>query len=136
MNLQVGVKAIIKNEQGKYLFIKRSQLLGSEKETQWDIPGGRIEATEHLVEALRREIKEETGMVLAEEPTLLAAQDIFVSAKDLHVVRLTYSANATGKLSLSDEHVDHIWSTLKEAESLNLDEYLRPVLSKINYDIA
>lgn len=55
MNLQVGVKALIKNSEDKYLFIKRSRLLGSEKETQWDIPGGRIETNENLMEALARE---------------------------------------------------------------------------------
>lgn len=131
MNLQVGVKALINNTKGEYLFIKRSQLLGSEKETQWDIPGGRIEPGENLPEALAREIKEETSMDLSGEPELLAAQDIFVLAKDLHVVRLTYSAQATGELLLSDEHLDHTWVTPREAEKLNLDEYLRPVLSKI-----
>lgn len=128
MNLQVGVKALIKNSEDKYLFIKRSQLLGKEKETQWDIPGGRIETNENLMEALAREIKEETGMDLFGEPELIAAQDIFVPAKDLHVVRLTYSAISEGEFKLSDEHVDYIWVTVKEAEKLNLDTYLRPVL--------
>lgn len=67
-------------------------------------------------------------MSLTGEPQLLAAQDIFVPAKDLHVVCLTYSVMLEGEFKLSDEHVDYTWVTVEEAEKLNLDTYLRPVL--------
>jgi 8-oxo-dGTP diphosphatase len=55
----IGVSGIVFNEQHSVLLIKRNQppALGL-----WSIPGGKLEAGETLVEACRREVKEETGM--------------------------------------------------------------------------
>ena len=92
MNLQVGVKALIKNSKDEYLFMRRSTILATDvSEPSWDIPGGRIESNEYLPEALKREIQEEVGYEIQSTPMLIAAQDIFVPAKELHVVRLTYT---------------------------------------------
>lgn len=129
MKLQVGVKALIENNDGKYLFMRRSQAFEYEAEAHWDIPGGRIEPEEALAEGLAREIAEETGLTLRGAPTLLAAQDIFVSSADLHVVRLTYIAQANGELNLSDEHEEHTWMSIEQAVVSNLDPYLAEVLS-------
>ena len=43
MILQVGVKALIKNDKGQYLFLRRSERMQAETEPHWDIPGGRID---------------------------------------------------------------------------------------------
>jgi len=129
MKLQVGVKALIENDEGKYLFMRRSRSFEHETEAHWDIPGGRIEPEEALIEGLAREISEETGLKLQGAPTLLAAQDIFVSSADLHVVRLTYVAQANGTLSLSEEHEEHTWMSIEQATASNLDPYLAKVLS-------
>lgn len=48
MKLQIGVKLLIQNHEGEYLFIKRTKLLQNESEVSWDIPGGRIESNEYL----------------------------------------------------------------------------------------
>ncbi|MDO8939008.1 MAG: NUDIX domain-containing protein [Methylicorpusculum sp.] len=55
----IGVSGIVFNAQHNVLLIKRNQppALGL-----WSIPGGKLEAGETLVEACRREVKEETGM--------------------------------------------------------------------------
>lgn len=129
MKLQVGVKALIENSEGKYLFMRRSQTFESENKAHWDIPGGRIEPEEELLEGLKREIQEETGLTLQGTPTLLAAQDIFVSSADLHVVRLTYVAQAEGEPQLSNEHEEHAWMSIEQAIAANLDPYLATVLA-------
>jgi 8-oxo-dGTP diphosphatase len=128
MKLQVGVKALIQNDRGQYLLLRRAQTMVNETETHWDIPGGRIEPEEALHDALRREIVEETGLRIETEPELLTAQDIFVPAADLHVVRLTYRLRGYGEVALSHEHQDTKWVTLEEALALNLDPYLREAL--------
>lgn len=127
MTLQVGVKALIERD-GAYLFLRRSADFKSGPQ-DWDIPGGRIESNEPLVDALRREVIEETGLSLDGIDTLLSAQDIFVSSKDLHVVRLTYLASASGEVAISDEHSEHAWMTKRQilAEE-HVDSYLREVL--------
>jgi len=90
MKLQVGVKILIQNNDGDYLFLKRRKVLEHDGPDTWDIPGGRIDSHESLMGALKREVAEETSLELVGEPRLLAAQDIIVEQKDLHVVRLTY----------------------------------------------
>lgn len=128
MILQVGVKALIQNKSGEYLFIRRAKTMDGEAEPHWDIPGGRIDPAEELMVALAREIYEETGMKLEVVPELLAAQDIIPPGRDLHVVRLTYRARANGELKLSDEHQESKWMTSAEARQDNLDKYIRDII--------
>lgn len=108
--------------------MRRSEAFHNETEPHWDIPGGRIDPSETLEAALRREITEETGLTVEDDFTLLAAQDIFVESKDLHVVRLTYLAYKSGEPKMSSEHQELTWATKDQALSLNLDPYLRAVL--------
>lgn len=128
MKLQVGVKVLIQNDRSEYLFIQRSIAMPGETEPHWDIPGGRINPDEGLVDALVREVNEETGLGLVGAPQLIAAQDIFVQGKDLHVVRLTYGVKGVGNVRLSDEHLEYSWWTKPEVLTKNLDPYVRKVL--------
>ncbi len=130
MNLQVGVKALIKNDKQQYLFLRRAELMQTETEPYWDIPGGRIDPTERLEQALDREIREETQLTLSGVPKLIAAQDIIVPTKDLHVVRLTYIAIADGDIVISGEHGEYYWMTQAEAIASHLDPYIREVFER------
>jgi len=55
----LGVSGIVFNNQKQILLIRRNQppAMGL-----WSIPGGKLEPGESLVEACKREIKEETGL--------------------------------------------------------------------------
>ena len=130
MNIQVGVKALICRDD-KYLFLRRA-LTFRDGTQEWDIPGGRIEPAEALHVALAREVLEETGLVLDDTEVLLTAQDIFVPDSDVHVVRLTYRATATGTVVISDEHDGYKWMTRHEvlAEPY-VDSYVRKVLETL-----
>lgn len=127
MNLQVGVKVLLKNKNGAYLLMRRSETFHNEAEPHWDIPGGRIDPSEALETALRREVMEETGLSVEDDFILRSAQDIFVKPKDLHVVRLTYTASGSGEIKISSEHQEVQWADREQALSLNLDPYLRSV---------
>ncbi len=133
MKLQVGVKALLCNAHGEYLFLHRAKPLQTGETACWDIPGGRMAVDEDLSlnEALRREILEETGMQMRGTPKLLAAQDILHPEADLHVIRLTYLAVADGEPNLSDEHSGFAWHAPAEAQKLETDRYLKAVLSEI-----
>ncbi len=135
MKLQIGVKALIENNDGSYLFLQRSNGLASTDDIRWDIPGGRINKGEPLRDGLTREIKEETGLVLDSPIRLLDAQDIIIPQKDLHVVRLTYLTTIDGKVTLSDEHQAHTWATLVEATDLHIDDQLRAILQSIKTSV-
>ncbi len=128
MELQVGVKVLLKNKEGKYLLMRRSTEKYPEMGIRWDIPGGRIDAGTTLMENLAREVKEETGFALSGTPKLVAAQDI-LRVEGRHVVRLTYIGEAEGEPILSDEHDQFAWVTLDQVrENPGLDRYLLELL--------
>lgn len=130
MQLQVGVKILLKNEQGNYLLVRRSSEKYPEVGAMWDIVGGRIEIGTPLLENLKREIFEETKLELVGEPKLIAAQDILKA--DKHVVRLTYTGEAQGEITLDEENTDYKWFTWEELEKIeNIDIYLKEILIKI-----
>ena len=56
MLLTPGVRALIRDESGRILFIRRSD------NGRWGMPAGGIELRETVLEALRREVNEETGL--------------------------------------------------------------------------
>ncbi len=126
--LMVGVKAFIKNSSGKYLLLLRSEPYEGNTECRWDVPGGRINLGEELSVALAREIIEETALIMKGTPQIIYAQDI-LRTPGRHVVRLTYTVKATGKVKLDlKEHQDFGWYTIKEIKKMYHDIYLDPVL--------
>jgi 8-oxo-dGTP diphosphatase len=126
--LEVGVKVILKNSQGKYLLLKRVKPYSGETEPRWDIPGGRIIPGEELYDALSREVKEETGLRLKSKLKVIAAQDI-LRVEGKHTVRITYSAHASGRVTLDPkEHTEFGWFTISQIKKLYHDIYLDPVL--------
>ena len=129
MELQVGVKALLKNNEGKYLLVRRSSEKYPEVGAKWDIVGGRIEPGSSLLENLKREIMEEVSLELTEELTLVAAQDI-LRAPGKHVVRLTYVGTITGEPKLDGDHTEFRWFTKEELKNIDeLDTYFKELLS-------
>lgn len=129
MILQVGVKALIKDSRGNFLFLRRNPKVYPGKGVRWDIPGGRINSDENLFDGLAREVFEETGLEIDQSSAkVIAAQDIFVAEKDLHVVRLTYDVQATGSVVLSSEHTDFAWLSKNDVLADEVDRYVREVL--------
>ncbi len=129
MELQVGVKVLIKNEEGKVLLLRRSKEKYPEVANRWDIPGGRIYPGTSLLENLAREVKEETGLILVGTPVLLGAQDIFPSHVEKHIVRLTYTGKAEGEVVLSEEHDEYRYVEEKELKTMDgIDTYVKKLL--------
>ncbi len=133
MELQVGVKILLKNDEGKYLLLRRSPEKYSEVDKYWDIPGGRINPGVSLMENLKREVMEETGLEITGEPKLLSAQDILRPQK--HIVRLTYIGQSVGEVKLSEEHNEYRWLSVDEVRVLEpMDEYFKEVFNKFNLE--
>ncbi len=132
MELQIGVKALIKGEGDRFLFLKRAQPVVQGRIT-WDIPGGRINKDEPLLTGLAREIMEETGIAMpTEDAWLINAQDIFVKEKELRVVRLTYLIGVHAiAITLSDEHSEYAFFTLQEALDIVDEPELRATLEML-----
>jgi 8-oxo-dGTP diphosphatase len=130
IQLQVGVKILLKNKEEKFLVVCRSAEKYSEVGARWDIVGGRIDKGTSLIENLKREVLEETGLEIIGETKLIAAQDI-LRIEGRHVVRLTYLGNADGEVKLSDEHSEYRWLSLEEIKNLEpMDIYFKEVFEK------
>ena len=131
MQLQVGVKVLLRNNEKKYLLVRRSLLKYPEVRGRWDIVGGRIDPGKTLIENLTREVKEETGLTLVQSPILLAAQDILRGAEK-HVVRLTYIGSTDGEVVLDTEENDMFrWCSWEEFLAMDdVDIYLKELLDK------
>ena len=128
--LQVGVKAVITDTQGRYLLFHRRHPRPGEQERLWEIPGGRVRSGETTIDALRRELQEEAGLDLKKIGTCLSIQDILRNPA-LHVVRLTFDVEIVGRLksfTTNDEHDEARWFHRTELKDLTLDPYLRTVI--------
>jgi ADP-ribose pyrophosphatase YjhB (NUDIX family) len=117
--LQVGVKALLKNKEGKYLLLRRNPKKYPEVGPKWDIIGGRINPGSKLLENLKREIMEEAGLDYTGRPELVAAQDILKSA-DKHVVRLTYLGEIDGNPKIDEDHLEAKWFTGDEIKKMDV----------------
>ncbi len=62
----IGVKALIINEHKEVMLIEHTYMQG------WHLPGGGVHPDETPLEAIIREVKEETGIMVNEPPTLFA----------------------------------------------------------------
>ena len=131
MELQVGVKILLKNKDDKYLMVCRSAEKYPEMGAKWGILGGRINPGTSLMENLKREVMEESGLEISGDPKLISAQDI-LKLEGKHIVRLTYLGRADGEVKLSDEHTDYKWLSFEEIAKLEpMDRYFKEVLSDL-----
>ena len=130
IKLQVGVKIFLKNPEGKYLLLHRNAEKYPDIKALWDIVGGRIHPGTPLLENLKREVKEETGIVF-QEPKLISVQDI-LRGSGLHVVRLTYVGYCQEEPILDDEHDEYRWLTIEQMKDLpegDLDGYVSEIIT-------
>jgi 8-oxo-dGTP pyrophosphatase MutT (NUDIX family) len=128
--LQVGVKILLGDNNGRYLLLRRSLEKYPEIQGRWDIVGGRIDPGRTLLENLCREVQEETGLELIGQPKLIAAQDILRN-NGRHVVRLTYLGRASGDINLDMEENDmYQWYSREELMKLDdVDMYFKELLN-------
>jgi ADP-ribose pyrophosphatase YjhB (NUDIX family) len=110
---QVAVGAIVVAN-GAMLMVQRGQGLAT---GLWSVPGGRVEAGEYLIDALKREVREETGIDI--EVGELAG--IFEVIGDRHYVILDYLATTSVAADPvpGTDAADARWVPLEEIPSLD-----------------
>ncbi|MDX2227695.1 MAG: NUDIX domain-containing protein [Verrucomicrobiae bacterium] len=113
------VGALIFNENDEVLMIYTHKW-----GNKWGIPGGKIKTDEPSVEALIREVREETNLEISDIRFTLV-QDCIHSPefyKRAHFILLNYTCRATStEVSLNDEGLKYRWLSLAEAKKLDLN---------------
>jgi 8-oxo-dGTP diphosphatase len=119
------VGAIIKDDQGRLLLIKRGHEPGA---GLWSLPGGRIEPGETDAEALVREMREETGLEVEAGDLIGAVQRPGLGGTVIDIK--DYAATVIGgTLTPGDDAADARWVNAWELESMAITEGLVEALT-------
>jgi ADP-ribose pyrophosphatase YjhB (NUDIX family) len=94
----------------------------------WSIPGGKLEPSETLAQAVSREVREETGLIVEVGPLACVVERM---GDDYHFVILDYVARAIGgTLAAASDVRDARWVTDDELAALPHTEGLVDVLAR------
>ena len=117
----IGPRATIYNTKIKKVLL----LQRNDGNNVWEIPGGKRENNEDIVDALKREVKEETGLII-NEYKLVYVSPIFENHPvlkpflNIGYLCLVDECNVT----ISNEHLDYKWVSVEELSSyLDKDIY-------------
>ncbi len=113
-NVKFLQKCIIVDDQGRILALRRAP--GDIRRPNcWDLPGGNYKKGETVEDCIKREVREETSLVLHTMHPVHIASNMGTAYKDINVIAICYSATGwTGEVTLSSEHVESRWVTPDE----------------------
>lgn len=119
---KLAVRAVIEDEQGRCLLLRRSPL-SVHFPGQWEWPGGKLDPGEDFASATRRETLEETGLHV-ELCALAGAHQSDLAG--VHEIALCMEVEVTGGvLRLSDEHVEFAWVPWENVKNWDLGDNMR-----------
>jgi ADP-ribose pyrophosphatase YjhB (NUDIX family) len=124
---------------GVVIHLKRVLLIRRKREPlkgEWSLPGGLVELGEELHEAVRRELKEETGLDV--EPLEIMAVFDRIMGKDVrsgrvryHFVIVDYACRwKRGRISPSSDVVDARWVRREDLSSYHLTPLAAAVIGE------
>jgi len=124
----IGCGAIIVNNQNEILLVKRSINSRTEPGT-WSRPGGEVEFSEKIEDAVKREIKEETNIDIKVIDLLEVSQ---VVTSESHWIAFGYLAEAISNKVINTEpqkHDEVAWFSLNNLPE-NLNQYTKNSIEK------
>ncbi len=113
----IAVKALIKNKDS-FLILKTADSKQDNNLSGWETPGGRLEVGEEIVDGLKREIKEETGLSVK----ILFPFNAFSAnvGREDSIVGINYLAEYNGgevKID-ANEHSHYQWVNISDIRKL------------------
>ncbi len=131
LNTKVLQKAVVVDEEGNILVIKRTGEGPASRRGKWDLPGGSMNPTD-LEEsapheaAIRREVGEETGLKIEEvRPVYIGSWVFERSVGKVLGVAIGYVCRVRGVMpdpKLSSEHVDRHWGEKEEIMQMDFGD--------------
>jgi ADP-ribose pyrophosphatase YjhB (NUDIX family) len=121
----VAVGALVFDATGRVLLVLRARPPG---ERLWSVPGGKLEPGETLAQAVAREVREETGLVVEVGPLACVVEQM---SPDYHFVILDYLGRAIGgTLAAASDANDARFVDEAELAQLPLTDGLIDVLAR------
>ncbi len=135
----VGVKALIQNEKAEILLLKsgrKKPKVLKQKEAFWDIPGGKMKVGDDLLDALKREVKEELDEEIEVGELFGVVKSNFrdENTKNLFLLLVIYKAKLknTSQPKLSWEHSEYKWVRIGEARKLLSFKYPKEFIERLD----
>ena len=122
---QVGVKALVRDETGRILLVRETAY----EQSYWDIPGGRMEPGEDLLQTLVRELSEEiqvSGLASARQLlTVRSNKQIVTEQGTISLLLVVYEVkhNSGQKPIPGEDGLLLEWKNTAEAALLLADKY-------------
>lgn len=117
----VAVGSIIQLKGTNRILINKRSARSGINEDRWELVYGRIDQFEELEEALKREVREETGLSELKITKLLRVWHIFRGerSEENEIYGFTFICETDQEeVILSDEHSEYKWATVDEALQL------------------
>ena len=117
-------------EDGRLLMVERANPPG---QGLWAVPGGRVNPGETLVEAVRREVREETGLEVAVDDVVWVGESIGPGAPpEWHYTIIDFSARVVGgRLQAGEDARRAEWVPLEAPESRPMVETMHDLLKQL-----
>jgi 8-oxo-dGTP diphosphatase len=115
----VAVVAVIRNNEGKYLVLKRSE---SEiaYPGQYTFPGGKVEGNDTVEETLIREAEEEAGLVLKPGKVLLKDKSfVRPDGQTAKVFSYLCEVEPFDEIKISEDFTNFKWVSYKELKDIH-----------------
>ncbi|HEY5923397.1 MAG TPA: NUDIX hydrolase [Kofleriaceae bacterium] len=127
----VAVGAFVFDREGRVLLVERAQEPGK---GQWTVPGGRLERNETLAQAVAREVREETGLIVEVGALACVVERM---GDDFHFVILDYHARVIGgTLAPASDVSNAKFVTDQEAARLPLTDGLATLVERARKSYA
>lgn len=120
---KIAAKAII-FQRDRVLVLRKSETERLAKNHHgWDFPGGGLEPDEPIMEALAREVWEETGLRVKVISPVYIYDEV---QEEKHLVILKFVCHhPEGELRLSSEHESAHWLRLEEISGSRIPEWMK-----------
>lgn len=133
----ISLKAVITDKE-KVLILKNTGDKRRELKAQWELPGGLLEIDEKIEDCLIREVKEETGLMIAVKKPFATWIDKrknfrFKDGRRLEIQVFSvgyFCKRRSGTIKLSGEHKEYAWVIKNDLANYDFSPNSKPGIEK------